>query len=235
MKRRTWILVISLLSVLMVYITAQFISSLTNSQLATELPTEPSADPEVFVEPANFVCFADYSEYQEFVQTEDALPDNFISADMITSLGTFSLFSCQTGADILAYAYKLTLGNGENIWVRVLHGGPYRLSTDIVISPDKIGTDMFTLTSAETGYIQRDCVRYVYLNGKLIAIHWWAENNDVEFRVSIPSDWLKNTPLPADHLLTRLITAPESVQVAAARDAVNEFVTHLTDNGHMTE
>lgn len=225
MKRKAGIIGLSVaaLSVLCIIVLAVF------KPFSETIPTEPINSNALSMD---YVYIEDLAEYHKCIAAAE-LPDNFVTAEMLSDLGEFEVFYVDP-YDFSGYMYCLNTIDGHEITLHVTHD-PGRFQDSIykdweALDISKAGTNMLQLKTEEQGIITRDGVEYRYrFTGDLGSISWIADN--IQFTLSANGGWPDYTKLSKNSPLYYIMSASET-EFASALTLINAIPTK---NDHVTE
>ena len=166
-------------------------------------------------EPSNEVKFNNYSDYTSFLKSQENLPANFVTAEMLKCFGTFEQFYCEDEATIGGYdgySYVLKVEGYSSISIFIHHK-----SVEHSLKPiDKsaISTEnMAKINSKEGSVIVCDeGIEYRYLYGSLDAIVWTI--GDVQIKLRTSTGGVTYFDFPKDHILGKALSKDPKDQLS---------------------
>ena len=235
MKRKAWIIGLSVIAVASLCVAALFIFDPISQDTPTK-PVSASLTNSAGTGLIRGIDIFDIDEYNDFVATEQNLPDNFVTLDMLDGFGSFDGFICHNFyPDFSSYAYFFDDENGEGFTFWISTDPKSEQKNMKTLSISKAETTMQNLVTEDSGIILRNGVCYKYDRGKLTSIEW--EINGISFDVNLEYDSIfsadgKEYPaLPEDSMFKRLVSTSEAEFTAA----LNELSAIVSKNGHVTE
>ena len=226
MNRKAWTIGLSVatLSVLCIIVLAVF------QPFPETTPTEPN---NVNNLTKDYIYIKDLTEYHNYIAAAEGLPDDFVTAEMLSVFGEFRLFYTDP-YDLSGYMYCLYTTDGHEITLRASHKASalhLNENSDYKALPvSTLGTNMLQLKTDDKGIFTRDGIKYTYVpGGILISVEWIA--NNIKFTLSVDDSLRDYATLEKDSLLYRILSVSES-EFASALTQMNAIPTK---NDHLTE
>lgn len=224
MKRKSWIIILSAAALIVICVSAWFANAPISEPQSSEQPYNGG----VIVDIAPYLDIHDIEEYYDFVVTEKNLPDNFVTADMLSGFGNFDAFICEESFDS-GYAYILEDNDGANINFHIIPKEEKEVQEKETLDVSKAKASMRRLTTQDTGVILRNGVKYHYSLGKLSGIEW--KTDDLTFRIWFSYPSKEYTAIAPDSVLSRMLSSSD----ADLTSALNEMSAIVSQNDHVTE
>lgn len=174
------------------------------------------------------VTIENEGEYLTFLSTEKELPEDFVTAQMLSCIGPFYNFSCEK--DFTEYRYNVITFDEVDMMIYVNHGKSPDPSKDPILDAKYLGNDnIYALTTDVAGAIWLDGMRYNYVQGKILSVRWYIE--DIEFILSFSGDAWNNPAWQNNPFLCDLLSAESAKRIRA----FNTLVQCIEDNPHIAE
>lgn len=166
-------------------------------------------------EPSNEVKFNNYSDYTSFLKSQENLPANFVTAEMLKCFGSFEQFYCEDASTIGGYdgySYVIKPKDCSSISIFIHHKTLEHSLTPI--SKSAIITDNMTKIGSKNGsvIICDEGIEYRYLYGSLDAIVWTI--GDVQIKLRTSTGGVIYHDFPEDHILGKALSKDSEDQLA---------------------
>ena len=214
MKKTLWIIVASVAAL----IALSIIVLCVFNPFSQTSPTEQNNFDALFIE---YIDIDDINEYQNYIEAEKNLPEDFVTAEKLSIFGSFEDFQIAPH-ELFVYAYDFLTENDNHIDLYITHvlsDNPPRTYDQLPVSA--AGSSMLTLAEKERGAIIRNGVEYRYNMGQLTSVRWTVD--DIQFRIEVDPSWSDYSTLPTDSLLYRMLSVSET-----------EFASALTEMNAIT-
>ncbi|MGM9636417.1 MAG: hypothetical protein ACI3YK_00360 [Eubacteriales bacterium] len=180
-------------------------------------PTEDTPDITDIIESGGetpLLTLSTYDQYEKLVQS-GSLPQSFVTYDQLENIGRFEglvFLSDVREDDYSQYMYSFVDDTNYIIYLYVYHTERASAITNEISSSFIDGSDMRTLSSADTGIYRYNNLVYYYLSGELLSVHW--ESDGITYIFS-GSSLLSDYPF-SDSTFTADILNLDRVQTAIA-------------------
>ncbi len=222
MKKKLWIIGLAVTALITLCVGVLF----SLNPFSEPTPTEQNNIDALLVE---YIHIRDIDEYHNYIAAEKELPEDFVTAEMLSGFGSFALFYADP-YDLSGYVYSLIAENGDEIDIYVAHTPSISIKEYEILDISKAGTTMRQLKTDDEGIIVRDGVEYTYVSGGHLISAKWTTNN-IHFTIVPDISWSDHSTLPTDSLLYRMMSVSES-EFASALTQMNAIPTK---NDHVTE
>ena len=220
---------ITIVAVVLVAVTAISLAVFFPSSSDGEnTPTNPSLRGEDVESPFRIAIY-DLDEYNAFLQTSTDLPDDFVTWDMVKSLGAFCKFSVdKDDSEYERYTYRIYVKNEDILTLTIVpEADLFDGTVQPISTPPEFGATMAQLVNKNklTGNYESGKLTYGYGNNLLYYIKW-AENG-VGYTL-----WAGNTypyqhaDADPDTVLGKLLSVDPEVQLSA----LNELKAAIENN-----
>ena len=165
-----------------------------------------------FPEPDNFFKpFHAYTleAYNKHIGRAQNLPNNFVSMDMLSEIGTFSVFYHNQHYGYISYDYELILENNYTVTLRISHE-PKEFNPYASISATEIGENMLYLNSEKSAIYTSNNLVYRYIKGRLYSIEWTASG--IWYDLYFPESFSGYPAFSPDSIVGKLTSKVPAVQ-----------------------
>lgn len=215
MKRKLWIVGLSVTALIALCV----VGLLVFAPFSESTPTEQNS---INGLRADLIDIFDIGEYYNYIAEAEGLPDEFVTAEMLSDFGRFGCFHADP-FDSEGYAYCFITENGDRVAIYMDHDLSNNLTYENeTLSISDVGSSMLELAEKEKGVIVRNGVLYKYVVGKLNAINWAVD--DIGFTVVFSYDLHDLPVFPTDSLLYRMTSVSET-EFASALTEMNAITT----------
>lgn len=157
-------------------------------------------------------------ELNTYLQSQDHVPKNFVTPDLLADFGTFNYYFSSYPNDFSYYFYVFTLSSNMQVRIIFNHNTASNRTEFATFDESCIGTSMARITRRENGNLVSNRVVYNYYSGELGTINWFS--NGISIKLNIIGD--RNATftnlvnyLPSDHVLIKMLSkSPEIRQEA---------------------
>jgi hypothetical protein len=162
----------------------------------------------------SYPTFEIYEEYLEYIGSVKNLPDDFITYDMLKSIGDFYGFICTK--TFSGYWYILIAENNKWIFVRV-NELPDRIKSRPIVEPQNINDLRNVTPTGGWADYSHNNITYSYFDGMLESIDWAIGTKFITLTVTGGTRNFVDYPLGGETFVSQLL----STQTATA--AVQSF------------
>ena len=205
------ILLVTIVAIILILLPPQISSENPNAQTSPQLPDDALGTP--FLIEIN-----DLGAYTTFIENCKDLPYDFVTWDMVKSLGTFcSFYVYKDAAEYEEYTYNVYVGNGDFLSLKIVpETNLYDGTLPSVSSIPEFGTTMAQLVNKNKllGYYESGEITYGYGNNNLYMINWVI--NGIGYHLSSGSICLHQlADYDPDTILGKLLSVDPEVQLSA--------------------